>query len=228
MKTSDKVFVPIWLIVMFSLIFAVSANSFNKTDQTKESASVEESPIVDTIENIIVLEDMQFVIPEKEPRIPIYGSCGPAQYDRKYREPVDQIEYDEELVMVADPLYGKDLYIFYIAQIVEQYYPDVDPYIVLAVLETESRYKPDVQSKAGAIGLMQVIPKYHAWRVEQYGLNDLWDPYTNIICGVDLLNELYSKRGSWQKALLGYNNSMSYVNYVIKKADNMRKDGYFG
>lgn len=129
---------------------------------------------------------------------------------------------------VADPLYGEELYIFYIGQIVEQYYPEMDPYIALSVLETESNYLPNLTSSAGAIGLMQVIPKYHFWRIERYGLNDLWDPYTNIICGIDFLDELYRTYGSWERGLLGYNNRPSYVKHVIRNADILRGGNYFG
>ena len=149
----------------------------------------------------------------------LYGKCGPVFcYDDCEYEPFEK----------ADPLYGKDLYVFYIAQITEQYYPDVDPYISLAVLETESNYQPDLTSSAGAVGLMQVIPKYHSKRVEKYGLNDIWDPYTNIICGIDFLNELYHTYGNWNRALLGYNNSVAYVNHVLAKADILRGGNYFG
>lgn len=154
-----------------------------------------------------------------------YGTCGPSDWPEEY---YNYTVYVNTPYQVADPLYGKDLYIFYISQITEQYYPAVDPYIALAVLELESNYIPDLTSRVGAVGLMQVLPKYHARRVEKYGLNDLWDPYTNIICGIDLLDELYSKKGDWSKALLGYNNSTTYVKRVLNKADILRGDGYFG
>lgn len=131
-------------------------------------------------------------------------------------------------VGVADPLNGPDLYRFYISQICEQYYPEIDPYIVLAVLEMESNYQPNVESSAGAVGLMQVIPKYHAWRAEKYHLIDIWDPYTNIIVGVDFMNDLYQKYGDWNRALLGYNNSVHYVKAVLRRAELLRGCGYFG
>lgn len=131
-------------------------------------------------------------------------------------------------VLVAEPLYGEELYRFYIAQVHEQYYPDVDPYIALAVLEMESNYQSNVKSSAGAVGLMQVLPCYHAHRVEKYGLNDLWDPYTNIICGMDFLNDLIHQYGTWNRALLGYNNSTAYVAHVLTKAESLRGGGYFG
>lgn len=128
----------------------------------------------------------------------------------------------------TEPLTGKELYISYIANIVEEYYPDVDPYIVQAVMEVESNYRADVGSSAGAVGLMQVMPEYHLWRIEKYGLTDIWDPYANILCGVDLLNEAYQKYGDWSDALYVYNHSTKYVNYVLYKADILRKDGCFG
>lgn len=148
-----------------------------------------------------------------------YGKCGPVYHTKSM---------ESKPFEVAEPLEGKELYIFYIAQIHEQYYPDVDPYIALAVLEAESNYNPNVQSKAGAVGLMQVIPKYHLRRVEPYGLNDIWDPYTNILCGMDFLNDLYWAYGSWEQGLMGYNNSRTYTNYVLAKAETLRGGNYFG
>lgn len=133
-----------------------------------------------------------------------------------------------ELRQVAEPLCGPELYRFYISQIHEQHYPNVDPYIALAVLEIESNYRPDLTSSAGAVGLMQWIPKWHAWRMEKFHLNDMWDPYTNIIVGIDYLNDLYSSAGSWREALYGYNHSAAYVNSVLSRVDLLREGGYFG
>lgn len=133
-----------------------------------------------------------------------------------------------ESAKIAEPLYGPDLYRFYISQIHEQYYPDVDPYIALAVLEIESNYKPNLTSSAGAVGLMQWIPKWHAHRMAKFHLNDMWDPYTNIIVGMDYLNDLYLSTASWREALYGYNHSAAYVNAVLDKADSLRGGVYFG
>lgn len=128
---------------------------------------------------------------------------------------------------IAESLYGPDLYRFYIFQIHEQYYPDVDPYVALAVLEIESNYKPNLTSSAGAVGLMQWIPKWHAYRMAKFHLSDMWDPYTNIIVGMDYLNDLYLSTGSWREALYGYNHSTSYVDAVLEKANELRRVGYF-
>lgn len=131
-------------------------------------------------------------------------------------------------LQVAEPLYGEELYRFYISQINEQYFPDVDPYVALAVLENESNYQPNAMSSVGAVGLMQWIPKWHAWRMEKFHLNDMWDPYTNIIVGMDYLNDLFQSSGSWKEALYGYNHSMAYVNAVLYRAELLRGGGCFG
>lgn len=131
----------------------------------------------------------------------------------------DDAQLAEDAPVVLE---GKELYVFYIHQICEEYYPELDPAIVQAVMETESHYIPTVESRCGAVGLMQVIPKWHAWRMEQYGLTDIWDPYTNIIVGIDFLNESYAKYGDYYQALIAYNNSSSYANYVLALADEIR------
>lgn len=136
-----------------------------------------------------------------------------------YFSDVESCEADGNLSLGLE---GKDLYVFYIYQICEQYYPELDPAIVQAVMETESQYIPTVESRCGAVGLMQVIPKWHAWRMEQYGLTDIWDPYTNIIVGMDFLNESYQRYGDYYKALLAYNNSSSYAKYVLELAKQFR------
>lgn len=144
---------------------------------------------------------------------------------RNIEEPTIEVTLEQ----TVEPLTGKDLYISYIKEIIDEYYSVVDPYIVLAVMETESNYQPNVKSSAGAVGLMQVIPKYHQWRIEKYGLVDIWDPYANILCGIDLLNELYfTYNGDWSKALFGYNHSTKYVNYILFKANELRGGNYFG
>lgn len=120
---------------------------------------------------------------------------------------------------------GKELYRFYVEQINEQYYPDVPVDLVMAIMKVESNYQPNAGSNAGAVGLMQVIPCYHQHRIVKYCLNDLWDPYTNILCAMDLLNERYEVRGNWRSALFDYNHSWAYVNHVLSTMNDISKGG---
>lgn len=95
--------------------------------------------------------------------------------------------------------------------------------MVKALIYTESRYQPNVESSVGAVGLMQVLPCYHAWRMEKYGLTDIWDPYTNILVGMDLLDELYQKYGSWYDALYFYSGGdASYPGLIASRSNQYR------
>ena len=78
--------------------------------------------------------------------------------------------------------------------------------LVLAVIEKESSYRADAVSKAGAIGLMQVIPESHYPRMIRLNCTDLFNPYQNVAVGMDFLAELLEKyKGDKHKALTAYN-----------------------
>jgi len=62
----------------------------------------------------------------------------------------------------------------------------VSPALVLAVITIESAGKPDAESKAGAQGLMQLMPA----TAERFGVEDSLKPTQNISGGVKYLNWL--------------------------------------
>ncbi len=66
----------------------------------------------------------------------------------------------------------------------------VDYELILAMIEIESAYCSDAVSECGAVGYMQVIEKWHKDRMERLNVDDLRDPYSNIIVGVDYMAEL--------------------------------------
>ena len=72
--------------------------------------------------------------------------------------------------------------------------------IILGVIEVESAGDPTARSSAGAIGLMQVIPKWHNTTVQA-----LLDPRTNIRIGSEYLKELIERFGDLDLALSAYN-----------------------
>ena len=54
----------------------------------------------------------------------------------------------------------------------------VEPAIVMAMIERESRFKPDVVGDSGrSVGLMQIQKRWHSERMARLGVTDLYDPY---------------------------------------------------
>jgi soluble lytic murein transglycosylase-like protein len=69
-------------------------------------------------------------------------------------------------------------------------------HLILAVMAIESNFHPYVQSKAGAQGLMQVMPKVHANRYEEFGGKlAAFDPLTNLRVGVSVLVDCIKLKG---------------------------------
>jgi len=65
--------------------------------------------------------------------------------------------------------------------------------VIAAIMQVESGgNNPTGANVAGAVGLMQVLPQYHAARAEKYGYN-VNDPQGNIVAGADYLKENFDK-----------------------------------
>jgi len=81
----------------------------------------------------------------------------------------------------------------------------LDPLLIIAVIAVESRFNPIAESVAGAKGLMQVIPKYHADKLEEFGGEQaVFDPRINILVGSQILKEYERRAGSTTAALQMY------------------------
>ncbi|MGH8765959.1 MAG: lytic transglycosylase domain-containing protein [Burkholderiales bacterium] len=81
----------------------------------------------------------------------------------------------------------------------------VDPLLILAVMAVESRYNPVAESQMGAKGLMQVIPKFHADKLQMLGGEGaLLDPDVNIRVGAQILREYLRRFGETETALQMY------------------------
>lgn len=100
----------------------------------------------------------------------------------------------------------------------------VDPLLVIALAETESRFKPEARSNMGAMGLMQIVPKYHPKAVVKIGGEEqLADPVSNIRAGVETVKLFMSlAKGDTTRALLMYNGSLKdstkkYAKEVLKR-----------
>ena len=84
--------------------------------------------------------------------------------------------------------------------------------LVMSVIGQESNYQHCALGDEGnAYGLMQVHPSQHGDRMERLKVTDLYDPYENVIVGVDYLAECIEEGGLvW--GLHCYNGGASYAN----------------
>jgi soluble lytic murein transglycosylase-like protein len=81
----------------------------------------------------------------------------------------------------------------------------LDPLLILAVMAVESRFNPIAESLVGAKGLMQIIPKYHGDKLEEFGGEKaVFDPATNIVVGSQILKEYLRRTGNLSMALQMY------------------------
>lgn len=78
---------------------------------------------------------------------------------------------------------------------------EVEPELIHAVIRAESAYNPDAVSKAGAVGLMQLMPT----TATRYGVSDRRDPLQNVSGGVRYLKDLLAQFAELELALAAYN-----------------------
>ena len=82
--------------------------------------------------------------------------------------------------------------------------------LVRAIIKVESGYNAHAESKKGAVGLMQIMPKTAEWIASELGEEDfdktmLNCPKVNIRFGCFYLNYLSEKYDSIDKVLFAYN-----------------------
>jgi len=102
----------------------------------------------------------------------------------------------------------------------------LDPLLIIAVIAIESRFNPIAESGAGAKGLMQIIPKYHTDKLEEFGgVQAVFDPATNIQVGSRILREYIHRTGSVGIALQMYAGALgdSEDQYTTKVLNERRR-----
>jgi hypothetical protein len=81
----------------------------------------------------------------------------------------------------------------------------LDPLLIIAVIAIESRFNPIAESRAGAKGLMQIIPRYHGDKLEEFGGEQaVFEPEANIHVGARILKEYLRRTGNLGIALQMY------------------------
>ena len=100
--------------------------------------------------------------------------------------------------------------------------------VLFAVIKSESNFDPNAVSKAGAVGLMQLMPSTFRWLSddvlgERLDSTMIYDPMTNIKYGACMLARLYDYYGNWDTAFAAYNAGIGTVNNWLE--DSRYSDG---
>jgi len=108
----------------------------------------------------------------------------------------------------------------------------IEPYLVAAIIREESRFDPDAYSRAGAMGLMQLMPRT-AKRIESSaqvnlsGEGDLFLPEKNIPIGSHYLGKLVQEfEGNLVFAIAAYNGGESAVQRWIGRTGDIPLDEF--
>ena len=103
----------------------------------------------------------------------------------------------------------------------------IDPALLAAVIEQESKFDPTARSSAGAIGLMQLQPdtaKGIALRTggSKFVLSDLTNPEINVRYGAWYLRHLLDKYHDERTALAAYNAGQQNVDDWRAKGEGVQ------
>lgn len=151
----------------------------------------------------------------------------------------DILKYDYSILEIQDPLkdiprieepeileeeenielfFEDDSYYSFTIQQVLELYPMFDASLIKSIIYHESRFNENSYNGI-AVGLMQVHEYWQTGRANNLGVYNLYDPYGNILTGVDILFDYYSGSGNdIEFALMQYNGGYGY-------AQNLRNQG---
>ncbi|MCM1334507.1 MAG: lytic transglycosylase domain-containing protein [Bacteroides sp.] len=100
----------------------------------------------------------------------------------------------------------------------------VDPYLLYAVIKTESSFDPSAVSEVGARGLTQIMEETFEWIRFRLGeeaatvYDDMFDPAMNIRYGAYLMSYLLEKFGDVREAAAAYHSGAGSVSEWLSDA----------
>jgi Transglycosylase SLT domain len=193
MRRSPQLLLPLALLALLAMAIPASAEivflSSGRTLSVK-SHKVDGDHVVLTLRSGGEVTCDKSLIEKVEPdEVPYIDPDAP-----KAAEPAaNQVQPDESL-LDGTP-YGE-----IIASVSEA--EGVNPLLVRALIQVESKFRPTARSRKGAMGLMQLMPS----TAREYNLRNPFEPKANIEAGIKHLKTLIDRFGSrLELALAAYN-----------------------
>lgn len=110
----------------------------------------------------------------------------------------------------------QDNLVSYTTEIGELY--GIDPYILQALCEKESSLNIYAENASGTCkGLTQINDFIHQGRMQKLGVEDIYDPYSNILVCADYLSELRDENDDIYYMLMRYNMKTKTANKLYQE-----------
>ena len=115
------------------------------------------------------------------------------------------------LIFASAPFFLRGAFPIYYRELISEVASihQLDPMLLAAVIQVESGFRPEVVSKKGALGLMQLMPETAAWLGEQTAQaispEDLLKPSVNMGLGAHYLKYLLDRFPTEYAAFAAYN-----------------------
>lgn len=98
---------------------------------------------------------------------------------------------------------------------------EVDPYLICAIIQTESGFNQYAVSNKGASGYMQLMKSTADWGaevigIENYSYDQIFEPEINIQIGIWYVSTLMKQFENIEVALAGYNGGSGNVSSWLK------------
>jgi len=110
--------------------------------------------------------------------------------------------------------------------------PGLDPLLLFAMMRQESRFRENIVSPAGAIGLLQIMPTTGRRLASDAGWDEyrpewLYDPLTNIELSIRYVEELSKMfEGRWYAVAASYNAGEQVVSEWLKQRKSLLEEEF--
>lgn len=140
---------------------------------------------------------------------------------------VEKVQQTEPAPMLFDVPLSEDLQLHIMAECEKR---EVDPAVIVAMIERESQYTADVIGDNGnSYGLMQIQYRWWYGTMVELGCTNLLDAKQNTTVGIAILDSLLNVcDGDYGKALTAYNAGAyrgtvtAYANAVLNTAEELK------